>query len=179
MDNLIILNQILEIDKTILTNSKKHKKENTLVEDYIYNQYDLLMYRKKFLVLLTDFTKVRNSYKFMKENYEIKITSDYDDRIIDKNRTLSDPVAKFINNKVDEQIKLSDLYIAIINLSCKFTYEESIYFINTFLVKKTEVDVAKIIGVTKPSIDKYKKSCLFKMVMDLGKFLEENEMNDY
>lgn len=174
IDNLVTVNQILEIDKTILTNSKKFKNKNILIMKSVYNQYDLLLYKKHFLILFNDFKKVYN-YNSALENPETLITTKYDTNIISSNKQISNPVANYIDNIVDDYIKVTRLYNATVRLSYKLTYDESIYFINTFLTGRNENQIADILGITKPSLDKYKKSCLFKMLVNLSDFLD----NDY
>ena len=173
--NLVSISQILNIDNVILENSKKFEQENELILKCIYDQYDLLAYKKKFLILFSEIRMVYN-YNYAFKNNELKVTANYDTEVVD-NRNLSNPVAKYIESIVDDQIKITKLYFEVIKLSYKFTLEESIYFINTFLKQKTEIEIAKIFGVTKPSIDQYKKSCLFKMMINLSEFIEES--NDY
>lgn len=170
MKDIIILEDLLNIDKTILGNSKKNRKK-ILIDEIIYNQCDILEVKKKLEKLFKKFKSITNYCEYISYN-SLSITSKYELTIKSKNKIISNPVQRAVGRKVDEEIESTDFYKAIIELSYKLTYEECVYLINTFLDNKSEENIAKILYMSKPSLQKYKKSCIFKMWLDLEKFCD-------
>ena len=91
-----------------------------------------------------------------------------------KQNTTRSCVENAVQNHIDKELWITLFYNNIMLLANKLTREEAIYFINTFLLHKTEEKIAESLEICKTSLQKIKKSCLVKVWIELKEFSEEN-----
>lgn len=172
MEYIVTQNELLNIDNTIITNAGTFKGSNTLLEEYVYNRYDVLEEKSKLLKLFSDFKSARYLYDFPVET-NMTITPLYEEKVGSAQRKIVSQVENAIERYVDKQLLTTEIYNSIIKVSFKLTGDEVIYLINTFLVHKSEEDIAYIIGISKTHLQKIKKSCIVKMWVELEKYCEK------
>lgn len=174
MDNIVTLNQLLNISDTITSNSKEHENYNQLLDECICDCYDVLENKKKLLSLFARFKSARYLYDFPVED-NIRISSNYEERIGFTQRQTTSQVENAISKYIDKQLLTTDIYNSIMKISYKLTGDEVIYLINTFLTHKSEDTISEIIGISKTYLQKIKKSCIVKMWADLWQYCEEDD----
>lgn len=160
------LKEMLKVAKTIMSNAKLNKNANVLISRDVYNEYNVLNYKAE---LLKMFSRFRSSRYFCKSIEINSITTNYEFGEI-KSSIISDPVGNHTGNIIDEQIFARSFSKSLIDLSYKLTYEESIYLVKTFMEKMSEEHIAEILHISKPTLQKYKKSCLIKMWIELKQY---------
>ncbi len=165
------IEQLLNVDKEIRKNSGLH---NNLINSETCNHYDLKEVRKKLSKLFSYFTSARYLYKFpIEEN--ISITSNIESSGIKSSRPTSSKVEKAVEQCLDKQLLVSDIYDSIIVASQKLTDAEATYMIDTFLYRKSEESTAEDLKISKTYLQKIKKSCLIKIWVDLKEYCQEND----
>ncbi len=172
MDYIVTQNELLNINKTIITNADTFKDSNTLLDDYVVKKFNVLDERRILLMLFADFKSARYLYDFPVDT-NISITPTYEEKVGSTQRKVVSQVENAIEKYVDRQLLTTDIYSSILKVSFKLTEEEVVYLINTFLVYKSEEDIAEIIGVSKAYLQKIKKSCIVKMWVELEKYCEK------
>lgn len=176
MDNIVTFQQLLNIEDTILANAKSREIYNEALKEYVTDQYDYLMFRKKFINLFAQFKSNRYLYDFPVEE-NVKITSCYEEKIGFTQRSNVSQVEKAVTRHLDKLLLTTDIYNAIMKVSFKLTGWEAIYLNNTFfpLKPKSEEKIADLIGISKTYLQRYKKSCLVKMWVELEKYCEKDD----
>lgn len=170
MENSIVtLKELQDIEILISKNTDEHQKYNALIDDEVIKNYDVIAIKKELTKLFNIFKAAKYLYKFPVEE-NISINNHFNETgIFSKNKTTSyveDTVAKYIDN----QLYTTKLYHSIIDCSSKFTGDEAIYFLNTFINHISEEDIAEIIGISKTYLQKIKKSCIIKIWVDLKQY---------
>ncbi len=175
MNNYIVtLDQLLNVSNTIRTNASKNEEYNQLLDDYICNQYDTSDMREKLYKLFATFKSARYLYDFPVES-DIKISPNYEFHEEMVQRSTTSQIENAIERYVDKQLLTTDIYNSILKVSYKLTGDEVIYFINTFLNRKSEEEISEIIGISRTYLQKIKKSCIVKMWVDLEKYCNEDD----
>lgn len=174
MEGIVTLNQLLDISNAITLNAQKHIEYNQLLDESICNSYDILENKKKLQELFAKFKSARYLYDFPIEN-NIRTTPVYEERIGFSQRTATSQVENAVVKHLDEMIYTTDIYNSLMKASYKLTGDEVIYLINTFLIHKSEDDIAELIGISKTYLQKIKKSCIVKMWVDLKKYCSEDD----
>lgn len=90
-------------------------------------------------------------------------------------RSTTSQIENAVQRYIDKQMLTTDIYYSIMKVSYKLTNDEVVYLINTFLIHKSEEDIAEIIGISRTHLQKIKKSCIVKMWVDLKQYCEEND----
>lgn len=175
MNDIVTLEQLLNISKSISNYVEQNKMYNILLDENICNNYDIIEIKKKLQSLFTSFKSARYLYEFPVE-CSISISANYDEKLGSfTQRNNVSKIEQAIQKYTDKQLHTTNVYNTIMILSLKLTGDESIYLINTFLAHKSEDDIAEMIGVSKSYLQKIKKSCIVKMWIDLKKFCEEDD----
>lgn len=173
MENIVTLNQLLDIVKTVTNNAKIQNDYNQLIDEYICNRYNILDYKKKLCELFSKFKSAKYLYKFpIEEN--IKTTPIYEERLGFTQRSTSSQVDSEVEHYIDKMLFTTEIYNTLIKVSYKLTIGEAIYLVNTFLTHKSEDDIAEIIGISKTYLQKIKKSCIVKMWTDFNIYCEND-----
>lgn len=175
MNNFIVtLDQLLTVSNTIRTNASKNQEYNQLLDDYICNQYDIADMRDNLYKLFAKFKSARYLYDFPVES-NIKISSNYVLREEEVQRSTTSQIENAIERYVDKQLLTTEIYNSILKVSYKLTGDEVVYFINTFLSRKSEEEISEIIGVSRTYLQKIKKSCIVKLWVNLEKYCIEDD----
>lgn len=169
--DIVTLDQILNISNTIRNIASKSNVK-VLLNDYDCRNYNIVECKKKLMFIFNDIRKAKYLYNFPEES--IRITSNITERGASFQKSASSPVEKIIDRYIDDLFRLTDLYNVIIKTSHKLTNDESVYLINTFLENSYEEEIAEIIGISKTSLQKIKKSCIVKLWVGLRNFVEED-----
>ena len=171
MDNVVTLNELINISDYIKKVAEKNKQQNELLSEQVCNSYDTSYIRSNLLELFNKFKSAKYLYEFPLDS-SIKLTPSYTlDEACHQLSNVSQ-VEQIIENHIDKQLLTTNIYNSIIKVSYKLSNEEVIYFINTFISRKSEEDIANIIGISKTYLQKIKKSCLIKMWVDLKQYCE-------
>lgn len=175
MNDIVTLEQLLNISKSISNYVEQNKMYNILLDENICNNYDIIEIKKKLQSLFTSFKSARYLYEFPVE-CSISISANYEEKLGSfTQRNNISKIEQAIQKYTDKQLHTTNVYNTIMILSLKLTGDESIYLINTFLAHKSEDDIAEMIGVSKSYLQKIKKSCIVKMWIDLKKYCEEDD----
>ena len=161
MEGIVTLNQLLDVSNTITLNSQKHQEYNQLLDECVCNSYDILEDKKKLLELFSKFKSARYLYDFPIEA-NIKTTPVYEERLGMAQRSATSQVENAVVRYVDKMIYTTNVYNSLMKVSYKLTGDEVIYLINTFLIHKSEDDIAELIGISKTYLQKIKKVVLLK-----------------
>ena len=173
MDYIVTLDQLINVGSTITDNANSNSEVNQLLDEYICNQYDCTNIKSELLKLFATFKSARYLYEFPKDA-NIKITPTYELREGFTQRSTTSQVENAVSRYVDKQLLTTDIYTSIIKTSYKLTGAEVVYLINTFLVHKSEENIAEIIGISKTYLQKIKKSCLVKLWVELEKYCQDD-----
>lgn len=174
MDYIVTLDQLLNVRNSITMNASEQAEHNELLEEFVYNQYDILDKKKKLQDLFYKFKSARYLYDFPVEE-DIKISSNYELRESFNQRTTTSQVENAVERYIDKQLLTTDIYNSLMKVSYKLTSDEAIYLINTFMTHKSEEDIADLIGISKTYLQKIKKSCIVKMWVDLSKYCKVDD----
>jgi len=174
MDGIVTLNELLNVSNSIKENADKHKEFNDLLEDVICNKYDTVYIKKELVDLFANFKSARYLYDFPIAD-TIKMTPIYERDESFHQRSNVSKVEQAVARCVDKQLLTTNVYYSIIKVSYKLTHDEVIYLLNTFLSHKSEEDIAEIIGTSKTSLQKVKKSCLVKLWVDLEQYCKKDD----
>ncbi len=177
MDNVVTIDQLLNVSKTVTEHAKEETENNQLLDEYICNRYNILNEKKKLIKLFSIFKSAKYLYSFPIEE-SIKTTPVYEKRLGTAQRITPSQVDSTVERHLDKMIFITELYNTLIILSYKLTISEAIYLINTFLTHKSEDDIAEIIGISKTYLQKIKKSCIVKMWTDFNKYCKNDYWND-
>ncbi len=174
MDGIVTLNELMNISDYIKDISKENEKYNELIDEKICDQYNTVYIKNRLIDLFSDFKSARYLYNFP-IGESIKTTSNYEiDESFHQRNNVSQ-VEEAIKKHIDKQLLTTDIYNSILKVSYKITGDEVVYLINTFLMRKSEEDIAEIIGISKTYLQKIKKSCLVKMWTDLRQYCENDD----
>lgn len=175
MDNCITLNQLLEVCNTLKTNVEKHKDINELLDEFICDKYDVVDMKNKLTDLFSFFKSARYLYDFPVED-SLSLTANLDPQKVSfsQSRNVSQ-IENGVQRYLDKQIKTTNIYYSLMNISYKLTGDEVIYLTNAFFIRKSEEDIAEIIGISKTYLQKIKKSCIVKMWVDLEQYCKEDD----
>lgn len=174
MDGIVTINELININDAIESIAKKNIELNELLNDRICNQYDIVDIKKKLTDLFTTFRSARYLYNFPVSD-SIRTTPIYEKDESFHQRNNVSQVENAVSRYVDKQILTTNIYNSILNVSSKLVDDEVIYMINTFLLRKSEEDIADILGISKTYLQKAKKSCLVKMWTDLRQYCETDD----
>lgn len=174
MNNVVTLNQLLNVGNAIQDNATKNEQYNELLDDYICKQYDIISNNEKLEKLFSSFKSARYLYDFpLEENVSISPSYEYKESFTQRSTTSQ--IENAVQRYIDKQMLTTDIYYSIMKVSYKLTNDEVVYLINTFLIHKSEEDIAEIIGISRTHLQKIKKSCIVKMWVDLKQYCEEND----
>lgn len=173
MDNVVTLNQLLNISNTIKDNSSTNKQFNEILDAYVCNQYDIVDIKDRLDKLFSSFKSARYLYDFPLED-SVNISPNYDYKERFTQRSTESKVENAIQRYIDRQIEITNIYYSLMKVSYKLTGDEVIYLENTFLTRRSEEDVAELIGISRTYLQKIKKSCLVKMWVDLKQYCDED-----
>lgn len=167
---------MIENDKTLSTIHQKllaiareNDEQNMLILKKVYDQYDVLEYKKKIMRLF----KTLRQEKYIRPEYSIKMSTNYEHNSNRSSNSNGSQMENFVDKYIDSMKREEEVCESLLKLSKKLTMEEMIYFINTFLLDKTEENIADTIGISKTSLQKIKKSCLVKAWFELKIYLGE------
>lgn len=173
MTEIISLDKLFSMPNEILNITKKNENLNDLLAIQDYQNYDVIQIKQKLQLLFKKFQAAKYLNKFPIE--AIKNSSFvYDVCNAQKQNTKTSHIENAVQNHTDKEIWVTLFYNNIMILANKLTKEEAVYFINTFLLHKTEEKIAESLEICKTSLQKIKKSCLVKVWIELKDFLEEN-----
>lgn len=114
------------------------------------------------------FKDTKYLYQYSKELSDTLKASNYQPKEVMTPKKLSSPQEDRVDPTVDRQIWANKFYYALIDsFSTKLTREESIYFIDSYFRNKTEEDIAAKIGICPDTLQKYKMSCLIKLLTEV------------
>lgn len=167
--NTDILEKIFNIDKVIISNVKRNNHINSLISSHFYDKLDVIYYKEELLKIFSKFKSTKYLYQFIGNSGSSSL---YDLSGI-KSGTISNPVFNQAKDMVDGKDFLESFYNSIISLSRKLTYEEGIYLVETFLDSLSEEKIANMLNFSKTNLQKYKKSCLVKMWVELSCYIEK------
>lgn len=175
MNDIVSLNQLTNLSKDIIINAESNAEINDLIDEIVCNKFDVIDNKEKLLTLFKSFKSARYLYDFPVED-SINITNCLDPNKVSFGvpATVSQ-LETAVTNYVDEQILTTNVYKSIIKLSYKLTGDEATYLINAFLKRKSEEEIAEIIGISKTYLQKIKRSCVVKMWIDLKKYCKEDD----
>lgn len=173
MNGIVTLNELLNINDAIEKMAEKNIESNELLTERICEQYDIVDIKKKLTNLFIDFRSARYLYNFPVSD-SIRTTPVYQKDESFHQRSNVSQVENAVARYVDKQILTTNIYHSILSVSSKFIDEEVIYMINAFLVRKSEEDIAEILGISKTYLQRYKKSCLVKMWTELRQYCEDD-----
>lgn len=167
---------MIENDKTLstihqklLTIARENDEQNMLILKKVYDQYDVLEYKKKIMRLF----KTLRQEKYIRPEYSIKMSTNYEHNSNRSSNSNGSQMENCVDKYIDSMKREEEVCESLLKLSKKLTMEEMIYFINTFLLDKTEENIADTIGISKTSLQKIKKSCLVKAWFELKIYLGE------
>lgn len=166
MNNVVTLNQLLNVGNAIQDNATKNEQYNELLDDYICKQYDIVSNKEKLEKLFSSFKSARYLYDFPLEE-SVSISPSYEYKESFTQRSTTSQIENAVQRYIDKQMLTTDIYYSIMKVSYKLTNDEVVYLINTFLIHKSEEDIAEIIGISRTHLQKIKKSCIVKMWVDL------------
>lgn len=114
------------------------------------------------------FKDTKYLYQYSNELNNTLKASNYQPKEVMTPRKLSSPQEDKVDPTVDRQIWANKFYYALIDsLSTKLTREESIYFIDSYFRNRTEDEIASKIGICPDTLQKYKISCLIKLLTEV------------
>ena len=174
MDGIVTLNELINISDYIKSASATNEEYNELIDEKICDQYDIVDIKKKLTDLFTNFRSARYLYNFPVSD-SIRTTPIYEKDESFHQRNNVSQVENAVSRYVDKQILTTNIYNSILNVSSKLVDDEVVYMINAFLLRKTEEDIADILGISKTYLQKAKKSCLVKMWTDLRQYCETDD----
>lgn len=167
MEKKLTMEMLLELPSKIIKTSESPNNTflnllgESICEKYYYR--DLKKDLKKFF---DHFNDMKYSLDIAIEE-KIKYTSSYSYNESKKVQNSSDVISNLIEKEIDNEIFIHDVYNRIINLSSKFTYNEAIYFVDAFFSKKTDEHISEILGISRNTLQKIRKSCLVKTLLSL------------
>ena len=168
METTYTFDDLINVGKTIILKTKKATNKNSLIVKSVYEKYDIVFLKSE---LIKMFAKYKSNCYSYKSAYNPQKTYRYSQITVSKN-TISNPVLETIEKLQDAQIYASDFYNSLIILSEKLMYRESLYLANAFLEQESEETIAETIGISKTALQKYKKSCIIKMWIELKCYYE-------
>lgn len=174
MDNVVSLNQLLNVSSAIQENAVKNEKFNELLDDYICKQYNIVSIKDSLEKLFYSFKSARYLYDFPLED-SISISPSYEYKESFTQKSTASQVENAIQRYVDKQILTTNVYYSIMKVSHKLTNDEVVYLINTFLTRRSEEEIAELIGISRSYLQKVKKSCIVKMWVDLKQYCDEDD----
>ncbi len=152
----------------IIEISRKNENQNILLAADICIRYDVVAYRKKIMRLFRRLLEKR--YLSPEEN--IKVTSNYQENS-HRNTPIHSAVEISVDSYIDSMLYENDVCQTLLVLATKFTFEEGIYFVYTFSLRKSEDDISNILKMSRTTLQKIKKSCIVKSWFELKKYCED------
>ena len=132
----ITFSDLIELPDRMLEKNAKIKY-STILEKSDYEKYDVKLLKSDIEQHLERFQRNKCFFNVPTED-NIKLTPAYVLRDYDRVNNINDPVSNLITRKADEQHWLVDFYNKIMDLATILTYDETVYFINTFFSKYSE-----------------------------------------
>jgi len=173
MDNIVTLNQLFNIEDTIISINKEQSLENQYLSEHICGQYDVIPIKKKLLKIFNEFKSAKYLFSFpIEENTHL--TSNYEKVVSQHVGNNVSQVENAITKYVDKQLRTTNIYNSILVVANKLTEEEVVYFINTFFTHKSEEEIAYQIGMSKTALQKYKKSCIVKTWIEMERYYKQD-----
>lgn len=174
MVDLITWEQIININDNVFEISKKYSAINTLLDVKFIKLYDTVAIRTKMLKLFVNFrnAKYLNNFSLIDN---IRITPIYEAKEVQITKSNVSQVEKTVEKFVDKELWVNDFYKSVLLLASKLTNEETVYFIDAFLLSMSENDIAEKLGICRITLQRYKQSCLVKMWIELKTYCEKDD----
>ena len=173
MDSIVTLEQLLSLEDTLNSIVKEYDIRNDYIDEEICNQYDILEIKGSLSKILKRFKSARYLYDFSIDE-RISITPNYETKINQFQQTKDNINFIKVDNNIDARIETTNIYYALTMLCKNVTGDEFNYFMGTFFQRKSEDEIAYLIGISKTYLQKIKKSALVKAWTFLQKFDDDN-----
>lgn len=166
MNENLTLDMLLSLPKEVLKKAEEYDEYTGLLEKRKYQNYDFKKIKIEIKEYFEDFRDAKYSYKFSAE-LNISITHPLQLREGSFQRTNSDPFSKAIEKHIDEKIWLCNFYNTLLVVGQKLTFQEAIYFVDTFFGNKSEDIISEKLGICRNTLQGIKKSCLVKAYTEI------------
>lgn len=165
MGNQLTLNMLLDLPHDVLKISNKIDSYLDLLSDDICREYYYTDLKKDLIKYFNKFKDVKYKYKYC-ENFNLKSNSNYEVEGVFGNNIISDKVGNYVAKNIDLEIWTLDFYNNVVSIAHKLTYQEAIYFVDTFFANKTEEQISEKLSICRKTLQKIKKSCLVKILLE-------------
>lgn len=144
---------------------------NSLLSKRIIDKYDYGKSKEEVIKIITNLEEARYKYgnlvfPSISSNFEIKFNSNIS--------YTNDKVSNYVERKLDGLEYINETNQKLSEVSCTFTKEESQYFINYFLYKKSEDFICEEMIISKNSLIPIKESCVIKIALMFDKAIIKN-----
>lgn len=170
MKNDLSLELLLDLPNKILNASNDNTSYLDLLSDDLVKKYFYSNLRKDLDKVFQKFKDYKYLYS-TNENYSLSSSMKNLDNIVVSFNRNNDKVSNYVMKQVDLEIWASDFYNSLLSISNKLTYNEAIYFVDTFFCGKTEEFISEKLLICKASLQKIKKSCLVKVYFELNCYM--------
>ena len=164
------LEMLLDLPNKILNTSCDNAVYLDLLSENIVNMYFYSNLRKDLEKVFDKFKDYKYLYS-TNQNYSLTSSMSNLERVTVNSSKISDKVSSYVMKNVDLDIWANDFYNSLLRISNKLSYNEAIYFVDTFFCGKTEEFISEKLLICKASLQKIKKSCLVKVYMELNRFM--------
>ena len=171
MEKFLTLEILIDLPKKLLTKAENLKIENmlTLLSNNMIQKYYYKDLRKDLIKCFSNFNDSKIYFSNIADDYQL--TSNYELKENKHIKNTNDKISSFVEQKIMNQRFTVNMYNRIESLICKLTYQESIYFVKTFLYYDSEESISEDLAISRTYLQKIKKSCLVKMRIE---FLENH-----
>lgn len=173
MIRIVTLNELLTIEDKLKSIVKEYEINNEYLDEAICNQYDIVELRTSLSKILTKFKSARYLYDFSVDD-NINITSNYDFKIEQFQQSKKSVIENNVKYNVDNKILTTNIYDSLLVLCKNLTGDELNYLIQAFFHNKSEDDIAYLIGISRTTLQKPKKSAIVKAWTILKKYSESD-----
>ena len=170
MEKFLTLDMLLNLPEKVLDITKNPNNYYiTMIDTATCVKYYYTNLKKDLLNLFKKFNETKYSFN----SYNIKNITNYEITENKKLKNVNNKVEKFIENKIESENLTLEIYNRVCTLSQKLTFNEAIYFVNTFFARLSEEAISEKIGISRTYLQRIKKSCLVKMFFEFSDLIND------
>ncbi len=165
------VDKLLTLHSDLQDISRKYSDLNVLISDNIVKNYNILEIKQQLLFLFSKFQSARYFIKTPVEDKSFVLSPSFARREGYKHFNDS-MVENAVATLIDNELLISSIYDHLITIARKLTLAEVDYFYYTFITHRTEETIAFKMGICKTSLQRIKKSCLFKLWVEYNDYFK-------
>lgn len=173
MEKFLTLEMLLDLPEKVLTIANNSSNiyismlDKKTCDEYYYSEL-----RKNLMEFFKSFNEIK--YSFSEAAIDINYTSNYNITENKKVANINSKVENYVSKKIKKEKFALDIYNRVCSLSKKLTFNEAIYFVNTFFAGTSEENISEELGISRTYLQRIKKSCLVKLYFEFIDLLKNN-----